>query len=114
MIKAFDVVKTVIESAVEESGGAHVVDAEKLDILSSYCDVIDNIIKECYGDQITADIVDRNLILIGINLSSFVYETKFKPRSYVALIERAVEINFKAVNGDTLYMEFLFPSVFAE
>ena len=46
MIKSFDVVKTVIESAVEESGGAHVVDAEKLDILSSYCDVIDNIIKE--------------------------------------------------------------------
>lgn len=114
VIKSFDVVKAVVDEFVLNSGEKYSIDEEKFDILSNYCDVIDNILKECFGEQVTVDITANNRISISIILSSFIYETKFKPKAYIDLIERAIEINFDRVKEDRLSMEFVFPSVFIQ
>lgn len=113
-MKSFDIVKAVVQAAADDLSDKYVINSENLDILSSYCDVIDDILKECFGSKITADITEDNHVSIEIVLSSFVYETKFKPKAYIDLIERANKINFKQVDEDSLSMEFIFPSVFDE
>ena len=110
-IKVFDIANAVIENKADELGDV-TIDAEKLDILSTYCEVIDHIMEECYGERITVDVDDDNLVVITLVLSSFVYETRFKPRTYVELMRRAMHIGFSMCDGGLVKMELLFPSVF--
>lgn len=112
MVKTFDIVDAVVQNKADELSGEYVINDESLDILSQYCDVIDNILEECFGDQITADVIDNNLVVIEIVLSSFVYESRFKPRSYLSIIERAICVDFSRVRPDKVSMKFVFPSVF--
>lgn len=113
MIKTFDIVNTVVRSKADDLAETHKINEENLVILMEYCGIIDNIVEECFGDQITADIVtDSNWVFIEIVLASFVYESKFKPRAYLSLIERSISIDFDSVSPDKISMKFIFPTVF--
>lgn len=112
-MKTFDIVNAVVRAKADDLAETHKVNEESLDILREYCGVIDNIVEECFGDQITADIVtDSNLVFIEIVLASFVYETKFKPRAYLSLIEQAIRVDFDRVEPDNISMKFILPTVF--
>lgn len=111
-IKAFDIVEAVVNAEVEKRGGTVAADPLKMDILSTYCDVIDNIMDECFGESITVDIVEDDLVSISLSLSSFVYETRFKPRTYIELLRRAKRVRFTKCDVGLVNMEMLFPSLF--
>ena len=99
-IKTFDIADAVIENKANELDSV-TIDEEKLDILSTYCKVIDHIMDECSGKSVTVDINDNNFVEITLVLSSFVYEAKFKPRTYVELMRRAVHIRSSMSAGVT-------------
>ena len=110
-IKTFDIAEAVIMGVKDDLGDV-VIDNESMDILSTYCEVIDNIMDECFGESVTVDVNDDFNVVITLVLSSFVYETRFKPRTYVELMRRAGHIKFSMCDGGMVKMELLFPSVF--
>lgn len=110
-MRTIDIATAVIDARTAMIESDFSIDSESLDILGEYCHVIDTIIENHDGTEITTDVLDDNKISIAIELSDFTYETKFKPRSYIDLMERAISISFFAVGEDRIRMEFVFPSV---
>lgn len=111
-MKMFDVVSAVIDGRHTDLQERFHINEEYLDILREYCDIIDVMISNHDGSEITADILEENNnISITVELSDFTYETKFKPRSYLDLMERAVSMKFTNRGSERLGVEFVFPSV---
>lgn len=110
--KSFDIVYAVVKEKELESQGALQIDEENLDILSGYCDVIDNIIEECFGESVTVEVTKDRLVCIDIVLSSFVYEKRFKPVAYIELMKRSAVIRFTKTGECSVKMSMVFPSVY--
>lgn len=114
-MKTFDVVSAVIEGKDAVIGDNYALDAEAVDILREYCDVVDVIMSDNDGNELTAEVCDdTNHISIAIELSDLTYETKYKSRSYIDLMERAIKIKFSSVNAERVRMTLVFPSVWKQ
>lgn len=113
-VKAFDVVCAFVKERERESQGELQIDEEKLDILSSYCEVIDSIVDECFGKSITVDISEEHFVCIDLVLSDFVYEKRFKPTAYLELLKRSIDVRFRKVDESSVWMTMRFPSLFID
>lgn len=113
-MKTFDVVDAVIQAHSDNLDMSYKLNQRALEILRKYCDVIDVFVSNHDGRSIEADVIDGNLISISVELFDLIYERKFKPESYIALIERAIKVSFTNVDGEYTKATFIFPTVWDE
>lgn len=110
-MKVFDIVSAVV---LEEKYNNNdlLFNEDSFSVLKQYCDILDILVADGYGNQIKAEVVsEKKYIKISIDVMDVTYETKFKPRSYIEIMKRAMAIRFASVGEDTVRCEFLFPSL---
>lgn len=110
-MKTFDIVEAVVQAHSLELGDDYCVNEQSLRILCGYCGVVDLFISNQDGRSIEADVVGDNLISVSVELFDFIYESNYKPKSYLALIERAIKVSFINAGDDYVKATFVFPSV---
>ena len=110
-MKTFDIVDAMVQAHTEELGDEMVLNEKSVEILRSYCDVIDTFIEDNDGRGVEADIVGNNLIAVSAEMFGFIYEKKFKSPLYLELIKRSIKVSFKNVDGDYIKATFVFPRV---
>lgn len=110
-MKVFDIVSAVVLEERENNKELQ-FNEESFSILKQYCEMLDILVEDGYGNQIQAGVVGKKkYIKIAIDVMDVTYETKFKPRAYVEIIRRAIAMKFSSAGEDTVHCEFLFPSL---
>lgn len=110
-MNTFDIVETCVNGCDEVAKG-YEVDSEKLDILRTYCDVIDDIMQSWGGSAIEVNIVtEHKYLCISLEVDAF---TAMKiDQHYFDLIERCVCFATCSTKDQMVRMDFTFPSLFA-
>lgn len=109
-LKCFNVASLVIDEATEQFSPLWKVDKEKLTIFNQYCTVIDELVNEFGGLELTVDVDDIKLTISIEVVCEDITIQESKHRFY-DLAERAIELSFmKSEDGDVV-VRFVFPSI---
>lgn len=114
MVKCFDVVNDVIRIETDNLNGEYEPDAERVDILKEYCEIIDDLLKEFDGISIEVD-VDETTLWINIALEVGDILISKREHEFYELVKRSVTVDFyRDKKSKNLVCRFVFPSVWVE
>lgn len=108
--KCLDAVMAQISGADRNIPPYMVVDQDKLRILEQYCRAFDDMAEDFDAYTCTAS-VDPELFTIMIRFESGEFVTRNTRHPFCQLLKRAVSMQLRLVNADTVGVEFEFPSV---
>lgn len=110
-MNTFDIVSSYIKSHTDVINGNEVVDEEKMEILSEYCDTIDDIMRMFGGTAVEVNTVTkRKYVVVSIEVDTF---TAMKSDlNYFALIDQCVCFATCITPEQMVRIDFTFPSVF--
>lgn len=109
-VSCFDVVTMVTDEATAQFSPLFRENKERKAILRQYCDAIDMLAKEFDGESFEVEVDDIEMtISIKMECPDMVIQGSANP--FYALAERAVSIGFSHGEGDTIIVEFVFPSI---
>ena len=106
----FDVVQMVTDEASAQFAPLFCENKEAKAILHQYCDAIDVLAREFDGVSFEASVHDENMeVSVTFECPDIVIRTQ-KHRFY-DLVERSNAVRFSHGEGDTVAVEFVFPSI---
>lgn len=109
-MKCFNVAFLVINEATKQFSPLWEIDNEKLDVLKQYCTVIDSIVKEFGGSELTVDVDDIKLT-VSVEVVCDDITIQENNHSFYDLVERAISVSFKQSDDEGVAVKFVFPSV---
>ena len=107
-VKCFDVVSSVVDEATKRFSLK--VNEENYDILQQYCEYIDCLAEEFYGESFDVE-VDEIKMTIAIRMECTSMLIKTKEHEYYSLAEQALSVGFSVTEDGNVCIEFVFPSV---
>ncbi len=109
-VSCFDVVTMVTDEATTQFSPYYRENQERKEILQQYCEAIDVLAKEFDGESFEVEVDDIKMtISIRMECPDMVIQGSDHP--FYALAERALSIGFSHGEGDTVAVEFVFPSI---
>lgn len=110
-IRCFDIAEMVLDEATEQFAPIWVVDEEKKGALKQYCEMMDRLSDEFYGQAFEVEVDD---IKMTISIKMFCEEITVydKVHMFYMLGKKAKSISFSYSKEDnTVAVEFVFPSI---
>lgn len=109
-VKCFDAVEMVTDEATKRFAPLFQENRESKNILHQYCDALDSIAQEFDGESFEVEVDEINMT-IGIKLECPDIVIQTKEHRFCALAARALALKFSHGEGDTVAVEFVFPSI---
>lgn len=109
-LKCFNVASLVIDEATEQFSPLWKIDKEKLTIFKQYCAVIDELVNEFDGLELTVDVDDIKLT-ISVEIVCEDVTIQESEHRFYDLAERAVEMSFMKSDDGDIAVRFVFPSI---
>jgi hypothetical protein len=110
-LKCFDIAEMVIDEATKQFFPIWIVNEEKKETFKQYCEALDSISDEFYGEAFDVDVDDAKMaISIKLFCSEFTIEDKSHP--FYALAKKSLSMSFAYEKEDrNMSVEFVFPSI---
>lgn len=109
-VKCFDVVTMVVEDASEEFRPIWRINNERLEILKSYCDIIDMMSDEFDGESFEVEVDEITMeVIISLECAEVIIESASHP--FYEIIKRTVRYGFGVSEEGNLLINFTFPSL---
>ena len=110
-IRCFDIAEMVLDEATEQFAPIWVVDEEKKGVLKQYCEMMDRLSGEFYGQAFEVEVEDTKMT---ISIKMFCEEITVydKAHMFYMLGKKAESISFSYSKEDNaVAVEFVFPSI---
>lgn len=109
-MKCFEIASDIIEEATKRFNPIWKLNTEKQKIFKQYCAAVDKILDEFDGKsfEVEVDEITMNITVI-VECDEIIIESNQHP--LYGLMERAIRSSFSSAGNDTIYVKFVFPSL---
>lgn len=111
--KCFDVVTMVTDEATEQFGSLLCEDKNKKEALKVYCGMIDSLAERFDGVSFEVE-VDDEMTDITVALVCGEFEIDDCSDDFYKLVEAAKKVSFKAMDDDTIQVNFKFGGIWVK